>query len=55
METATDSYVGVQNSDNTLTCAYIRNEIIQYTEGKIIENEPWYSVGLKIKTVGFTD
>lgn len=49
METSTGSYVGVQNPDHTPACAYIRNEIIQYTEGKIVENEAWYSVGLKIK------
>lgn len=48
METSTGSYVGVQDPDTIPACAYIRNEIIQFTEGKIVENEAWYSVGLKI-------
>lgn len=48
METSTGSYVGVQDADTLPACAYIRNGVIQYTEGKIVKNEGWYSVGLKI-------
>lgn len=48
LETSTGSYVGVENEDTLPACAYIRNGLIQYTEGKVVKNEGWYSVGLKI-------
>src|SRR5699024_12084895 len=52
LETSTGSYVGVQQKDTLPACAYIRNGVIEFTEGKIVENEGWYSVGLKIDDGG---
>lgn len=48
LETSTGSYVGVGDADTLPACAYIRNGIVEFTEGKIVKNEGWYSVGLKI-------
>ncbi|WP_217586568.1 DUF1806 family protein [Lentibacillus saliphilus] len=60
METSTGSYVRVQDPDTLPACAYIRNGLINFSEGKIVKNEAWYSVGLKIDngwvyTEGLTD
>jgi hypothetical protein len=48
LETSTGSYVGVGHPETLPACAYIRNGVITCTEGKIVKNEAWYSVGLKI-------
>jgi|SRR5699024_1891234 len=48
METSTGSYVGVKDAETLPACAYIRNGVVEFTEGKIVQNEGWYSVGLKI-------
>ncbi|MUV37046.1 uncharacterized protein JNUCC1_00852 [Lentibacillus sp. JNUCC-1] len=48
METSTGSYVRVQDPETLPACAYIRNGKIKFSEGKIVKNEAWFSVGLKL-------
>lgn len=48
LETTTGSYVGIDDPDKIPTVAYIRNGVVEFSEGKIVDNEGVYSVGLKI-------
>lgn len=48
LETSTGSYVALEDPDKIPTVAYIRNGIVVFTQGKIVNNEGVYSVGLKI-------
>lgn len=48
LETSTGAYVGLNDPGALPAIAYIRNGMVKFSEGKIAENEDWYSVGLKI-------
>lgn len=48
LETSTGSYAGLKDPNKIATCAYIRNGILNFKEGKIIGIGSVYRVGLKL-------
>ncbi|MDY0404945.1 DUF1806 family protein [Virgibacillus sp. 179-BFC.A HS] len=48
METSTGSYRALEEPGQIATCAYIRNGVLHFLEGKITGEGP-YQVGLKLK------